>query len=467
MLYKDSRDLVEKTKQAIHISSDGIRVEEKAKVKASIIDQLVYNLCLNENQAVKDACYWIIWELAAELGIFSSSINELYQAKGQGKYSKITVPAVNIRGLSFDTARALVRTAIKSKSLTFIFEIAKSEMGYTFQRPQEYVGICLGAAIKEGFSGPLFIQGDHFQLKAKAFFLEDKNKEIENVKQLIREAISGGFYNIDIDSSTLVDLRPDSLDKQQFNNYDVTAKLSALIRESQPKGVEVSVGGEIGEVGKKNTTPEEFQAFMKGYQKQLKRYGAGLEGISKISIQTGTAHGGVVLADGSIAKVSLDFDALKAISEIARQEYGIGGAVQHGASTLPDEAFGHFPETETVEVHLATGFQNIIYESKHFPEDLREEIYAWLKENAGADRKEGMSDEQFIYKTRKKGFGPFKKKIMDLPQEERDAMGEELEEKFTFLFQKLNAVNTEALVKRYVEPTRIKKPCPEVLAKTL
>jgi fructose/tagatose bisphosphate aldolase len=463
MLYQDGKDLLQKTKQAIHISSDGIRVEDEAKIKAGVIDQLVYNLCLNEDQAVRDACYWIIWELAAELGIFSSSINELYQAKGRERYSKITVPAVNIRGLTFDTARALVRTAIKSKSLTFIFEIAKSEIGYTFQRPQEYTAICLAAAIKEGFSGPLFVQGDHFQIKAKAFFLEDKKKELEGIKQLIAEAIDGGFYNIDIDSSTLVDLRPESLDEQQFNNYNITAQLTAFIRENQPQGVEVSVGGEIGEVGKKNTTPEEFQAYMNGFKKQLAKYEKGLQGISKISIQTGTAHGGVVLPNGKIADVSLDFEALKSISEIARKDYGISGTVQHGASTLPDEAFHHFPETETAEVHLATGFQNIIYESKHFPEDLRKKIYAWLKENAAADRKEGMTDEQFIYKTRKKGFGPFKKEIMDLPQGARDALGKELEEKFTFLFQKLNAVNTTALVTKYVQPVRIRKPIPKGL----
>ncbi|NQS99462.1 MAG: aldolase, partial [Candidatus Omnitrophica bacterium] len=73
------------------------------------------------------------------------------------------------------------------------------------------------------------------------------------------------------------------------------------------------------------------------------------------------------------------------------------------------------------------------------------------------------SDEQFIYKTRKKGFGPFKKELMDLPQEVRDAIGGELEEKFSFLFQKLNATNTEALVNRYVKPVKVTKPAPKCL----
>lgn len=466
MFYKDAADLLEKTKGAINVASEGLKIEDETTVKAKIIDQLVYNLCLNENQSVKDICSWMIWEMAAELGIYLSSIQGLYEAKGREKYSKITVPAVNIRGLTYDVARALIKTAMKSKSLTFIFEIAKSEIGYTFQRPAEYSAICLAAAIKEGFRGPLFVQGDHFQLKAKNY-AQDPDQEIASVKKIIQEAISAGFYNIDIDSSTLVDLSQDTVNKQQWENFDVAARLTAFIREIQPEEIMVSVGGEIGEVGGKNTTPEEFRVFMQGYAKQLDKYGKNIQQISKISIQTGTAHGGVVLPDGGIAEVNLDFDALRTISQIARQEFGISGTVQHGASTLPDEAFGHFPETETAEVHLATGFQNIIYESKHFPKDLREKIYAWLRENCAADRKEGMTGEQFIYKTRKKGFGPFKKEIMDLPQELRQAIREELEEKFTFLFQKLNATDTQALVDRYVKPARIKRPIPKTLTKSL
>lgn len=462
MLYKDVQDVMEKTKETLLVSVEGVKVVDKAKLKARVIDELVYNLCLNENPAVKNVCAWIIWEAAAELGIYSSAIQGLYEARGKEKYNKITVPAVNIRGLTYDVCRALIRTGMKLKSVTFVFEIARSEIEYTFQRPLEYTAICLAAAVKEGFSGPLFIQGDHFQLKDKNY-LQDARKEIENLKKLIKEAVDAGFYNIDIDSSTLVDLSLDTVEKQQWTNADVTAQLTAFIREIQPEGIVVSVGGEIGEVGGKNTTLEEFCAFMKGFRKQMDKYAAGQPGISKISIQTGTAHGGVVLTDGSLAQVNLDFDALEKISGIARRDYGLSGTVQHGASTLPDDAFHRFPETETAEVHLATGFQNLVYESKHLPAALRDKIYTWLKDNCAKEWKEGMSEEQFIYKTRKKGFGPFKKELMDLPEEVRNAIGQQLEEQFSFIFQKLNATDTQALVNRYVKPVRVTRPAPKEL----
>src|SRR2546422_10269218 len=97
---------------------------------------------------------------------------------------------------------------------------------------------------------------------------------------------------------------------------------------------------------------------MEGYNRTLKRLGPYAE-ISKISVQTGTSHGGVVLADGSIAKVQLDLDALKALSRDPRGTYGPGGAVQHGASTLPAEAFGHFPACEGIRIHLTTNFPSL------------------------------------------------------------------------------------------------------------
>ncbi len=153
---------------------------------------------------------------------------------------------------------------------------------------------------------------------------------------------------------------------------------------------------------------------------------------------------------GQSRKSMLDFNTLKTLSEIARREYGLAGAVQHGASTLPPEAFHKFVECETAEVHLATEFQNMIYESKHFPAELKKKIYAWLKVNAANEAKQGETEDQFLYKTRKKALGPFKKEIMRLPQETRDAIAAEIETKFDFLFKQLNIVNKRDLVNKYI-----------------
>jgi len=415
------------------------------------IENIALDLIKSDDVERKKVLAKKILDIGYKFGVYPSSIHQFYIARGRGEFAGFTVPAINLRSMTYDLAKAIFRVAKRNNSGAFIFEIAKSEMGYTNQPPMEYTAAIVAAAVKEGFRGPVFIQGDHFQANA-AKFKENPEKELEALKALISESIESGFYNIDIDSSTLVDLSKTEIKKQQYNNYEVCAKLTQFIRQIQPRGVEVSVGGEIGEVGHQNSTAEDLHAFMAGFKERLRK---GRAGISKISVQTGTSHGGVVLPDGTIAQVKLDFDTLKTLSEIARKEHGLAGAVQHGASTLPAEAFHKFAECETAEVHLATEFQNMIYESKHFPVELRTKIYDWLKANAASERKEGETEEQFIYKTRKKALGPFKKDIMGLPQAVRDAIAKEIEEKFEFLFKQLNAVNNKELVDKYVTLKRV------------
>ncbi|MDP2905831.1 MAG: class II fructose-bisphosphate aldolase, partial [Candidatus Omnitrophota bacterium] len=271
------------------------------------ITKIVTQLINSDDLAVKKQLAKKILDMAYKKGIYPASIHEFYIARGKGEFHGFTVPAINLRALTFDLARAIFRVAIKNNAGAFIFEIAKSEMGYTAQPPLEYSSVVLAAAIKEGYRGPVFIQGDHFQANAKKF-KEDPDKEIAGIKALISESVAAGFYNIDIDSSTLVDLSKPDIKKQQRSNYEVCAKLTQFIRQIQPRGLNVSVGGEIGEVGHQNSTPEDLRAFMAGFKEKLRK---GLVGISKISIQTGTSHGGVVLPDGSIAQVKLDFDTLK------------------------------------------------------------------------------------------------------------------------------------------------------------
>ena len=274
---------------------------------------------------------------------------------------------MNIRFTNYDTTRAALRAAKKTNAAALIFEIARSEMSYTEQPPVEFTTAIIAAAIKEGYTSPLFIQGDHFQVKA-AKYKTDPEGAISEVKDLITQAIPAGFWNIDMDTSTLVTLEPSTLDEQQYHNFTRSAELTKFVRDMEPKGVTISLGGEIGEVGEKNSTPEELDAYILGYERVLKELGNGngYAGLSKISVQTGTSHGGIVLADGTINKVAVDFETLGVLGERARQ-HGAGGAVQHGASTLPDEMFHKFPEVQTLEIHLATGFMNLFMDHAGFP----------------------------------------------------------------------------------------------------
>ncbi len=393
---------------------------------------------------------YIVRQAANALGVLPASINDLYMARGRGEVpTNFTVPAINLRVLSFDAACAVFRAAQAISASAFIFEIARSEMGYTEQRPVEYVTNILAAAIAEGYVGPVFIQGDHFQVSAKRY-ATNPEAELQSLRDLIDEAIAAGFYNIDIDTSTLVDLSKATIPEQQALNTGLSAMFTAYIRTHEPTGITISVGGEIGEVGGQNSTEEELRAYMDGYNTELTRIAPGKTGISKISIQTGTSHGGVVLPDGTIAKVSVDFNTLFRLSVVARNDYQISGTVQHGASTLPEDAFGKFVESEASEVHLATNFQNMFFDRA--PDDLRKEMYAYLDVKNATERKPGMTDEQFYYKTRKNVIGPFKAKTWHMPAEKKAEIVQAWQEQFSKLFALLGLAGTRQYVEQTIKP---------------
>ncbi|MBW1895786.1 MAG: class II fructose-bisphosphate aldolase [Deltaproteobacteria bacterium] len=438
----------------VTVGDDGrVSVVDESKLRGPATDMLAREAVFGDDDR-KAAARWLLWELGQVLGIYSASINELYMARGRGEVpSDFTVPAINLRAMAYDSARAVFRAAVPRNVGALIFEIARSEIGYTEQRPAEYLSVVAAAAIREGYRGPLFVQGDHFQLNLKKF-KTDPEAEYGAVEDLLKEAIQAGFFNIDIDTSTLVDLSHSTVEEQQRNNFEVCARLTTAIRNLEPEGITISVGGEIGEIGEKNSDETELRAYMDGYNKSLPK---GMTGLSKISIQTGTAHGGVPLPDGTLAQVKIDFNVIKELSRIARSAYGMAGAVQHGASTLPDEAFNQFVQNEAAEVHLATGFQNIVYDHEVMPAELREKIYDHIRTAHAKERKEGQTEEQFIYKTRKKGLGPFKAELWGLGEDVRGAIRKSLEEKFGFLFDQLNAGNTLEVATQHTPQVEIHK----------
>lgn len=451
MTTHEINSLIKKVDQSVSLDGSELTILDKNRLREKI-SAWVESSSLGSGKEQALARY-LVRKAALALGVIPSSIHELYIARGREDLpTTFTTPAMNLRALSFVAARAVFRVAQRLNAGAFIFEIARSEMGYTDQKPGEYATNILAAAVAEGFSGPVFIQGDHFQVSAKRF-ATDPDTELQAVKDLTTESIRAGFYNIDIDTSTLVDLTQPTTALQQAVNTQLSAMYTGLIRKIEPKGVTVSVGGEIGEVGGHNSTEEELRAYMDGYYQELESIASNAVGLSKISIQTGTSHGGVVLPDGSIATVSVDFDTLKHLSRVARNSYHMGGAVQHGASTLPQEAFNKFVESEAIEVHLATNFQNILFD--HLPNDIKAEMYAFLDKKHGSERKPDQTDEQFYYKTRKNAIGPYKSDLMNLGKTKTHEIENAWEKQFELLFTLLGMQDTRTFVEQTIKPVII------------
>jgi fructose/tagatose bisphosphate aldolase len=453
-------DLIAALSGAAHVDGDRLVIDDEAAFRERAIRDLAWTAAFTPDEGTAEGARWLVWEAAQALGAQSASIQDLYMARARGEIGGFTVPAINIRAQTFDMARIVYEAASAGGVGAVILELARSEQTYTFQRPMDYATSVLAGAVAAGWRGPVFLQGDHYQFNAKKY-AADPEAMTEEIRRACRLAVDAGYRNIDIDSSTLVDLARPTVDEQQRDNYERAAELTALIRTLETDGVTISVGGEIGEVGKENSTEAELRAFLDGYDRDLRSRAAGAIGISKVSVQTGTSHGGMVLPDGTVGTVAVDFGVHERLGAIARTEYGLAGTVQHGASTLPDELFHRFREVGTAEIHLATGFQNLLYDHPAFPPELRAEIDGWCFANATDERKSDQTDEQFVYTTRKKTIGPFKRQLWDLATKDAILAGQRA--KIDFLFRELGVDGSRDMVDRYIRPVPAHRPVPEAL----
>lgn len=440
--------LLSLVEHSLRVDGEVVTVTDESTLRANIRKLAEVSALDGTERAIK--ARYLIRSAALALGIIPASIHELYLARGRGTVPAVwTTPAFNLRVLAFDCACAAFRSARKVDAAAMIFELARVEIGWSGQSLAEYATSILAAAIAEGHRGPLFLQGDHFQISASLPLEQEK----ETVLRLITEAVSAGYFNIDVDTSTLVDLSQPTVSKQQTVNATLSAQLAAHTRKIQPDGVTISLGGEIGEVGGHVSTLEELRAYMTQFNEIFARLAPDQPGLSKVSIHTGTAHGGIVLPDGSMAKINIDFEALRNLGRVARDEYGMGGAVQHGASTLPAENFNQFVLHAAIEVHLATALMTTFY--NHIPAEFKHEIFAWLDKHYATDRAPDMTDEQFHHNTQPHAIAPFKAAAWNLPLATKEKLSQAWEAQFDMLFDRLGCANTRQYVEQVVNPPKI------------
>lgn len=406
------------------------------------LDQKVLELALTPREKRKSLAIKIL-NFAWENGLYPASIAPVYHALGKGEIAPMTVPAFNVRGLTYPLARAIWRIAIQMQTGPVIFELAPSESTGCDQTFEEYAAMVMAAAYKEGYQGPVFLQGDHFNL--------DSKDDLIHIEELAISVIETGFYQIDIDGSHLYDKQADSLAGFHAPNAKITAELIDTLRCAQPRNIHLTLGGEVGEIGGKNTSLDDLTAFHDELQKHLPTHTPGLD---KISAQTGTTHSGIVLSDGSTGRMQVDFDLIRDLSSQAR-EFGWSGLVQHGASTLQVEDLARLPKAGVVEVHLATQIQNILFDHPAFPQDLRNQMIAELTttslgaEGDKLDASSDLSEAQRFYQARWAAWGLYKSELWNLPTTVIDQVCDSLSEWVAAIFKALQLENRKQVLKNY------------------
>ena len=439
-----------------------IEIVDRASAAADGIRDLAWTAAFGDDPATVEAAQWIVWEASQALGVRSASIHDLYMARARGEVSGFTVPAINIRAQTFDMARITFETATQFDVGAVILELARSEQTYTFQRPIDYATSVLAGAIAAGWRGPVFLQGDHYQFNAKKY-AADPEAMTEEIRRACRLAVDAGYRNIDIDSSTLVDLSLPTVDEQQRANYERAAELTALIRTLEADGVTISVGGEIGEVGKENSNEAELRAYLDGLPARARSTGAGrdrhLQGERPDRARPMAAPCCRTARSDRPPSTSRSTRS-SASSPVAST--GSPAPCSTGRRRCPTSCSITSATSRPPRSISPPGFQNALYEHPAFPQELHREIEAWCFANALDERKPDQTDQQFVYTTRKKALGPFKRQLWELPT--RDAILADQAKKIGFLFRELGVDGSRSMVDRYVQPVESHRTMPESLS---
>jgi len=299
-----------------------------------------------------------------------------------------------------------IMQAAKEKNAAVLFEIAKSEIGYTDQKPQEFYDKIVEAANDVGFDTPYAIHGDHITIK------KNTPEAIAEAKDLIEAEVAAGFTSYAIDASHNYDLNASNARDALADNIEITVKLADLI----PKDVCLEV--EVGEVGRKNpdgtkmlTTVEESVTYIEALQEQ---------GVKPhlIALNNGSVHGNIFDADGNIVEqVGIDIERTKAIAD-AITPLGVRIA-QHGITGTPLRLMHLLVEAGIAKGNVGTNWQNIAV--ANMPPELVSKMEAWTIASEQAAKmkvkKPQMSEKELIAKNIKHSIKPHKSEIETISDE--------------------------------------------------
>ncbi len=359
--------------------------------------------------------------LAGAAGVYAASIGHVYRALAAGTMPSLSVPAINLRGMTYDLARAIWRAVAEAAAGPVIFELAPSESRAGRQSFQEFAALILAAAVREGYRGPVFLQVDHLQVE------RDDPQNSPEFESWCRQSVAAGMLQVDFDASSIISSGMRTGHEGSFWEQvacaQATAAAAATHRGFSGDG-DLVYGAEVGEIGGVNTTVDDLREFMAAYRSAP----GNPPPLAKISVNTGTTHGGLVDADGRPGPMPLDIALLADLAAVARREFGLPGVVQHAASTLSLAQLAQLPAAGVCEVHLATGIQNLVFDHPQFDADLRARMRAELLDPQG--EAEGRDYEytrdqtpaQRFYSGRWTSWGQFKRELWELPEESRSAI---------------------------------------------
>ena len=102
-MFQAVKEMVDAVKPAATVLSDRVSVTSPGAVTGGLVDDLVWTAVFGKDAELRGTARWIVRSLAAAAGIRPASIHDLYMAMGRGEAGGFTVPAINVRAMTYDT----------------------------------------------------------------------------------------------------------------------------------------------------------------------------------------------------------------------------------------------------------------------------------------------------------------------------------------------------------------------------
>jgi fructose-bisphosphate aldolase class II len=91
---------------AVTVRDGRVTVASDADLASAHMDALVRQAVFGSDRE-REFARWLIWEIGQAVGVRAASIHDLYIARGRGEVHGFTAPAMNVRGMAYDTARSI------------------------------------------------------------------------------------------------------------------------------------------------------------------------------------------------------------------------------------------------------------------------------------------------------------------------------------------------------------------------
>ena len=384
----------------------------------------------------KTAAFYI--RAAAEAkNIWFDSLSVFYEHSCSRKFSGLVIPAFNIPGMTFSIARIIFRSYRKYNTGPFIFQLSPLEMADTAQTPWEYSACILAAAMRERYSGPIFIQCNAIKL-SDHISPDSSPDRFEPLAILLKDCINAGFYHFVLDDSVI-----DSLEQSElFSCADFGDTWFSLIRKNSPRVLDIQTGIELVKSPLHPDKQNDLEQYTQWIQSEL------------IQRQ----------AECSVSKILRPFELCENGNDDSEKQNRSHFHVAYCERRKSKSKTQQWTETGVQELHSRRLFQDIIFDHPEFPLGLKEQLRVHLTQEYTIGTKPDWTDDQFYTKLRSRAWRSYKKALWSLDDRTKAIILGELEKTINHYFASSRLENAFKWTNRnYKQPVAVPLDPPELL----